>query len=87
MFTQLSSAGASTPDRATCSRFARAVAETVFSLAIQADFQAERDDSKLELLIKLAEIVSQHKCLAGLERGFLVLKSGIQNAPACHRLP
>ena len=57
-----------------------------------AQSQAEMMDGKLLLVtnvqdLKPAEVVSRYNALADIERGFRVLKSEIEIAPVCHRLP
>ena len=65
-----------------------------FSWALEEEALAEAElfDGKLALLTKVpdlapAEVVSRYRALADIERGFRVLKSDIEIAPAHHRLP
>jgi transposase len=65
-----------------------------FSWSVDEDAiaQAELFDGKLALItnapdLTAAEAVARYKGLAGIERGFRVLKSDIEIAPVHHRLP
>ena len=66
----------------------------LFSYAIDDDAlkQAALMDGKLLLVTNVvdltpSEVVQRYKSLADIERGFRVLKSEIEIAPVCHRLP
>lgn len=93
--------GCRVSDRGVYSRFTRALAEMTrfltadrFSWSVdeEAVAKAQLFDGTLALItntvdISPAEAVARYKGLADIERGFRVLKSGIEIAPVHHRLP
>lgn len=63
-----------------------------YEILVEAIAAAERFDGKLVLLTNVLdfsaeEVVRRYKSLADIERGFRVLKSGLEIAPVFQRLP